>query len=220
MRPQLAVQRAISADGALRNAAALATLGGRGCVRAAAELHALEGVRTTWNMTLTFSSQCSSLVRTPALSRSWLASSRPKRGLLVSRCARARTLRADTAAGLSRVRCHSPRQSRSTLMLCLQPWRHTPPAFAQSCRVFPLRLVAPFISARLHRAFTFRGSFLPESPHSVSTSISIYTFLARVMRQMTTPSNHALQRTAAGRRGCNWRVSWPPSLSLCRWPDL
>jgi hypothetical protein len=30
--------------------------------------------------------------------------------------------------------------------------------------------------------------------------------------------NHALQRTAAGRRGCNRRVSWPPSLSLGRWP--
>ena len=26
--------------------------------------------------------------------------------------------------------------------------------------------------------------------------------------------NDALQRTAAGRRGCNRRVSWPPSLSL------
>jgi len=30
------------------------------------------------------------------------------------------------------------------------------------------------------------------------------------------PPNHALQRTAAGRRGCNRRVSWPPSLSLGR----
>ena len=30
---------------------------------------------------------------------------------------------------------------------------------------------------------------------------------------MTWP-NHALQRTAAGRRGCNRRVSWPPSLNL------
>ena len=28
--------------------------------------------------------------------------------------------------------------------------------------------------------------------------------------------NHALQRTAASRRGCNRRVSWPPSLSLGR----
>ena len=26
--------------------------------------------------------------------------------------------------------------------------------------------------------------------------------------------NHALQRTAAGRRGCNRHVLWPPSLSL------
>ena len=32
---------------------------------------------------------------------------------------------------------------------------------------------------------------------------------------MTWP-NHALQSTAAGRRGCNQRVSWPPSLSLAR----
>ncbi len=32
---------------------------------------------------------------------------------------------------------------------------------------------------------------------------------------MVTP-NHALQRTAAGRRGCNRRASWPPSLSLGR----
>src|SRR5437899_6455456 len=32
--------------------------------------------------------------------------------------------------------------------------------------------------------------------------------------------NHALQRTAAGRRGCNRRASWPPSLSLGRWADL
>ena len=29
-------------------------------------------------------------------------------------------------------------------------------------------------------------------------------------------ANHALQRTAAGRRGCNRRASWPPSLSLGR----
>jgi len=28
--------------------------------------------------------------------------------------------------------------------------------------------------------------------------------------------NHALQRTAAGRRRCNRRASWPPSLSLGR----
>jgi len=28
--------------------------------------------------------------------------------------------------------------------------------------------------------------------------------------------NNALQRTAAGRRGCNRRASWPPSLSLGR----
>jgi len=28
--------------------------------------------------------------------------------------------------------------------------------------------------------------------------------------------NHELQRTAAGRRGCNRRASWPPSLSLGR----
>ena len=28
--------------------------------------------------------------------------------------------------------------------------------------------------------------------------------------------NHALQRTAAGRRGCSRRVSWPPSLRLGR----
>jgi hypothetical protein len=33
-------------------------------------------------------------------------------------------------------------------------------------------------------------------------------------RPMT--ANHALQRTAAGRRGCNRRASWPPSLSLGR----
>jgi len=30
-------------------------------------------------------------------------------------------------------------------------------------------------------------------------------------------ANHALQRTAAGRRGCNRRASWPPSLSLGRY---
>jgi hypothetical protein len=29
-----------------------------------------------------------------------------------------------------------------------------------------------------------------------------------------TPNNHALQRTAAGHRGCHRRASWPPSLSL------
>ena len=29
--------------------------------------------------------------------------------------------------------------------------------------------------------------------------------------------NHALQRTAAGHRGCNRCASWPPSLSLGRW---
>ena len=29
--------------------------------------------------------------------------------------------------------------------------------------------------------------------------------------------NQALQRTAAGHRGCKRRVSWPPSLNLGRW---
>ena len=33
---------------------------------------------------------------------------------------------------------------------------------------------------------------------------------------MTTLPNHALQRTAAGRRGCNRHASWLPSLSLGR----
>ncbi len=28
--------------------------------------------------------------------------------------------------------------------------------------------------------------------------------------------SHSLQRTAAGHRSCNQRVSWPPSLSLGR----
>ena len=37
------------------------------------------------------------------------------------------------------------------------------------------------------------------------------------MSTMTATPNHALQRTAAGRRGCNRRVSWPPSLSLSRY---
>jgi hypothetical protein len=32
--------------------------------------------------------------------------------------------------------------------------------------------------------------------------------------------NHALQRTAAGHRSCNRRVSWPPSLSMGRWMQL
>ena len=32
----------------------------------------------------------------------------------------------------------------------------------------------------------------------------------------TAPPNHALQRTTAGRRGCNRRASWPPSLRLGR----
>ena len=38
-----------------------------------------------------------------------------------------------------------------------------------------------------------------------------------VMRQSRLlTANHALQRTAAGHRGCKRRVSWPPSLSLDR----
>ena len=43
----------------------------------------------------------------------------------------------------------------------------------------------------------------------------------RSARQAAAPAagfNHALQRTAAGRRGCNRRASWPPSLSLSRRP--
>lgn len=36
---------------------------------------------------------------------------------------------------------------------------------------------------------------------------------------MLTP-NHALQRTAAGRRDCNRRALWPPSLSLGRWASM
>jgi hypothetical protein len=32
--------------------------------------------------------------------------------------------------------------------------------------------------------------------------------------------NHALQRTAASRRGCKRRATWPPSLSLGRSPAL
>jgi hypothetical protein len=35
--------------------------------------------------------------------------------------------------------------------------------------------------------------------------------------RLRTRSNHALQRTAAGRCRCNRRASWPPSLSLGRW---
>jgi hypothetical protein len=36
---------------------------------------------------------------------------------------------------------------------------------------------------------------------------------------MTMIPNHALQRTATGRRGCNRRTPWPPSLSLGRYTD-
>ena len=36
-------------------------------------------------------------------------------------------------------------------------------------------------------------------------------------QSMTVPPNHALQRTAASRRSCNRRASWPPSLSLGRY---
>jgi len=41
------------------------------------------------------------------------------------------------------------------------------------------------------------------------------TFL-RSLYEITSAAEHALQRTAAGRRGCNRRASWPPSLSLGR----
>jgi hypothetical protein len=41
------------------------------------------------------------------------------------------------------------------------------------------------------------------------------TFL-RSLYEITSAAEHALQRTAAGRRGCNRRTSWPPSLSLGR----
>ena len=34
--------------------------------------------------------------------------------------------------------------------------------------------------------------------------------------QISMTANHALQRTAAGHRGCNRRALWPPSLSLGR----
>jgi len=37
---------------------------------------------------------------------------------------------------------------------------------------------------------------------------------------LSMPPNHALQRTAAGRRGCNRRVSSPPSRSLGRQPHM
>jgi hypothetical protein len=37
--------------------------------------------------------------------------------------------------------------------------------------------------------------------------------------KMMTP-NHALQRTAAGRRGCNRCALWPPSLILGRWAEM
>ena len=33
-------------------------------------------------------------------------------------------------------------------------------------------------------------------------------------------SKQALRRAAAGHRGCNRRVSWPPSLSLGRWAEV
>ena len=46
-----------------------------------------------------------------------------------------------------------------------------------------------------------------------STALLVWRYL----RSRThTPPNHALQRTAAGRRGCIRRGSWPPSLSLGR----
>jgi phosphoglycolate phosphatase-like HAD superfamily hydrolase len=38
----------------------------------------------------------------------------------------------------------------------------------------------------------------------------------RSVYEISNVPNHALQRTAAGRRGCNHRAPWPPSLSLGR----
>jgi len=46
-------------------------------------------------------------------------------------------------------------------------------------------------------------------------SWSVTTSEPFAMRPNETP-NHALQRTAAGYRGCKRRVPWPPSLSLGR----
>jgi hypothetical protein len=39
----------------------------------------------------------------------------------------------------------------------------------------------------------------------------------KIKFELHTSSSHALQRTAAGRRGCNRRASWPPLLSLGRY---
>ena len=60
---------------------------------------------------------------------------------------------------------------------------------------------------------------------SVSSVSSVVHFFGRVFVRgltsiHTTRPNQALQRTAAGRRGCNRRASWPPSLSLGRSPRI
>ena len=46
----------------------------------------------------------------------------------------------------------------------------------------------------------------------MQSQIQLFTSLLRVGRGWF--ANHALRRTAAGRRGCNRRASWPPSLNL------
>lgn len=66
----------------------------------------------------------------------------------------------------------------------------------------------------MHHTF----SCFPVSPLTSSSGRAARLREVRFLTHMMRP-NHALQRTAAERRGCNRRVSWPPSLSLGRSVD-
>ncbi len=119
--------------------------------------------------------------------------------------------------------CHHGKDSRRCSFLssprCLSP-RFCPRRTdtpASSC--LPFR--RSFGSSRLSRSLPrLRWQCLLSGMAHVRTEL--LEFSQHCLRRLLLPScymkwpNHALQRTAAGRRGCNRRASWPPSLSLGR----
>ena len=86
-----------------------------------------------------------------------------------------------------------------------------------------LFLFMPFSSNRLQKPTVWLGPrtepSLPQMGWTVQSAIcdgNSHAAKEGNSCRVAAQSNPALQRTAAGRRGCNRRASWPPSLSWGR----
>jgi len=89
-----------------------------------------------------------------------------------------------------------------------------------------MRYITPFLLCGLLLACGCGGSFTPQGRLAKATNESLGPMDSGNQRWensglwrelgLLTRGPTMLQRTAAGRRGCNRRTSWPPSLSLGR----